>query len=140
VDQQCVECRTTPDCTTAGDLCIDNICQPGCTVNDECPAFFNCVAGECVEATCIDDRECIFSDNDLLSVCVGGACRVPCESDAQCTGLQVCEGGGCVYVGCTTDAQCRYELNTYQQNNLFTGDPAWLPPLVGRCVPPTATP
>lgn len=123
---RCVECTEDEHCDEANDeACVQNVCRKPCTVNEECPLFYSCDAGECVYRGCTSDRECVLAlggngaggDDSRLAKCLPSdadpainTCKIPCENDAACGKLQICEAGYCKFVGCQTDEECRAYL------------------------------
>lgn len=111
---KCVECTTNDQCDVdAGEMCKLGLCEKGCVVNEDCPFFNACTAGECVYTGCLEDRDCILYRQRADAVCkeVKGKafkeCVVPCEENAECPSLHVCENGECAFLGCENDEQCR---------------------------------
>lgn len=112
----CRQCAEHADCAAESDRCIEGVCTPPCTRDEQCPLLHACEEGDCVEVGCSSDRECAFLRKDERARCRDGACTVPCERDIDCAGgsgensFQVCEAGECVFVGCESDAECRVLL------------------------------
>jgi hypothetical protein len=107
VDGACRECAEHGDCLAEGDRCIEGVCQAPCTVDEQCPLFSACSAGECVEVGCTSDLECVFFLGDTRATCGDAECRVPCASSLECAAVEVCFEGACIFVGCETDSECR---------------------------------
>lgn len=113
---RCVQCKTTADCADEEDICVEGRCIEGCKVDDECPVFNNCQAGQCVHVGCVSDRECILYSRNADAKCEESkdekdkgkkSCSIPCEENAECGTLNVCEDGECKFLGCETDTDCR---------------------------------
>ncbi len=127
----CVECLTVDDCDAAdGEKCIANVCDAGCEVNEDCPLFHSCTAGECKDTGCTSDRECILFTRRSDSVCkaVEGSerkqCSVPCTENAECGPLQLCKEGECMFLGCETAEECRTYLGIENEDdNVDFGQP-----------------
>jgi hypothetical protein len=123
VDGSCHECAVSTDCAGAESLCVDGSCEAPCQNDEECPLFYGCQAGECVEVGCQTDKECAFYLRDDRAHCDDGACGVPCEADWQCApelgeiSLDACIAGVCTFVGCDTDAECRAYLGLENENS-----------------------
>jgi hypothetical protein len=112
VNATCVECKATTDCADQpGTTCVSGVCREPCTRNEQCPLFFGCQAGACVDVGCMSDRECAFGTGNPRSKCVDKKCSTPCESDSECATLgnpfNACENGRCVFVGCESNEECR---------------------------------
>ncbi len=112
VNTTCVECKAETDCANKpGTTCVGGTCREPCTRNEQCPLFFGCQSGQCVDVGCMSDRECAFANNNPRSKCVEKKCSTPCETDAECmqagNPFNACEDGRCVFVGCETNEECR---------------------------------
>lgn len=105
VTKTCRSCAGTSqaladqDCTLQGypngTICVDGMCQQGCTDNDHCPSGL-CLAGHC--QACSADSQCGFarSCNEASGVCVEGTCAV----DSDCpTPTMPCKQATCALVG-----------------------------------------
>jgi Cys-rich repeat protein len=80
----CEECADNSHCP-AGQVCVDNECEPTCMTDTDCSADGGGQAPHC---------------NPTTKVCA------ECGSDAHCTGTQtVCIAGSCE--DCTTDMHCQ---------------------------------
>ena len=89
------------DLPDAGDLP-----EPECRNPADCPQFFTCRAGACVETTCGSDAEC-----GRGNVCRGDRCEevgdAACEADDACGYLWRCgDGGRCIFGQCDVHADC----------------------------------
>ncbi len=111
VGTKCSQCRTKDDCTLTDTDCIEGVCRKPCERNEQCPLFYGCQSGKCVDEGCKSDRECYFSTNDPRAKCVDTECVTPCDNDAECTtAFNLCEGGRCVFAGCSSHEECRVYL------------------------------
>lgn len=120
VATKCSQCRTGEDCGT-GTECVDGQCRAPCERNEQCPLFYACQTGKCVDVGCSSDRECFFASGDPRAKCSDKECSSPCDKDAECTrAFEVCEQGRCVFAGCQSDEECRVYLNLQNQVGLNT--------------------
>lgn len=110
---QCVTCTGELGCGLNQE-CVDNECLTTCQTKEDCPFFYACDDGECVETGCQTDRECVAYTYNALATCDedSGECTEPCQSDAECDavigyGFRACIDGSCQAVGCDTDEECR---------------------------------
>ena len=119
----CVECQSDVDCEAGeGEVCMAGTCERPCQKNEECPLFHACTDGECVEAGCQSDRECVLAlsgfdggEDARLSQCLPSdtdpdrnVCKIPCENDGACgSDFSVCDQGFCKFIGCESDEDCR---------------------------------
>ncbi|MFO0649188.1 MAG: hypothetical protein U0326_23300 [Polyangiales bacterium] len=89
----CVECATNAHCT-AGQLCVGNVCVPGCDDTHACPTGQTCCANACVD-TQSNVANCGMCTNrctvpNAMAACMNGSCAVGtctapfanCDSDA----------------------------------------------------------
>lgn len=123
---RCSQCEVSDDCLDPDDQCVNNVCRSGCQRNEQCPLFYECRSGECVDVGCQSDRECYFATNDPRSECRDTECMSPCDNDAECGTFSLCEDGACVFVGCETDEECRIYLglaNTFGSDQAVCRDP-----------------
>jgi hypothetical protein len=92
---QCVECRTTADCT-GGTFCnASGVCE-GCA---QAPA--SCSAdGGLPNHSCSKDTDCPRGD-----YCDSYVCKAGCSMDSECETGQTCKNNQCA-AGCTTDSNC----------------------------------
>ena len=100
----CVECTTAADCSN-GELCNNNVCEPPCTSDADCPAAHPV----CSDAfLCVDCRT--ESDCDANEVCMAETCVPSCVTDADCTepAAPVCNTtvGACVLCTATNATAC----------------------------------
>jgi hypothetical protein len=109
-DGVCAQCVMSSDCPVEGEQCMSGVCRAGCERNDQCPLFFACQEGECIETGCQSARECYFATQDPLSECRDGTCVTPCENDAECGAFEACSNRSCMFIGCETDEECRILL------------------------------
>jgi hypothetical protein len=98
-----MDADTGPD-VGAGDTA--DLPEPECRNPTDCPLFFTCQAGVCVETACSSDAEC-GSGN----VCRDARCAViddaPCDADDACGYLWRCsDTGRCVFGECEVHADC----------------------------------
>lgn len=106
--QKCVQCALKADCADPSAECVAGVCREACTRNEQCPLFFSCDAGKCVDTGCKTDRECYFATQDPRSTCVETKCVTPCDTDSECLGdFNVCDKGRCIFVGCENNEECR---------------------------------
>jgi hypothetical protein len=98
----CLTCLRDEHCT-AGNLCVGNLCVPGCNAARPCPSAQTCCGGACVEVqtntshcgAC--DRRCAAANS--TSVCRAGACGL-----GACTAPYAdCDGD--LANGCETDTR-----------------------------------
>jgi hypothetical protein len=106
-------------------------CKRPCEFNEECPFFWQCVAGQCVETGCTSDRECVLAagsanpggfEDGCLQRCLASdedptinTCKIPCENDGACSQFQVCAEGYCKFVGCQEHEECRAYLGVERE-------------------------
>jgi hypothetical protein len=140
-DGRCVECVDNEECDEDnGETCKNGACEKPCEVNEECPLFNECDAGECKYVGCHSDRECILAasrgtaegetpqpttsngDDPRMFQCLPSdteegvrVCKIPCENDGSCGQFQVCDDGFCKFVGCENDEECRGYLGLTNQ-------------------------
>ena len=108
------------------------VCQPGCTVLDDCvtgsPAFdadnYSCETGLCRYTGCVSDDECrgVFGSSYACRDAGSGipTCLQACAAVADCgAGSPAfdmdnyrCESTVCVYEGCRDDAECEGTYGT----------------------------
>lgn len=95
----CVECDTAADCSN-GELCNDNVCEPPCVTNDDCPAEHPVCSEAFVCVDCATDLDC-----DGTDVCRANDCVPSCTTNADCTtpALPVCNTDDGVCVLCTAE-------------------------------------
>ena len=100
----CVGCLSDANCT-AGNLCVNNACVPGCSGTKPCPSGQQCQLpqGQCVQ--CVDNSGCggatpfcLTSENRCVT-CLPGA-QDTCPQGSYCRADNVCEQG------CKTGADC----------------------------------
>jgi hypothetical protein len=115
----CVECLIAGDCTGDNECCIGNRCAccpgffrnaegdcveiPQCNSDDDCPACFVCVDGECAPQVCPDGKVCV--DGECVDECdceerwcpAGKVCVPHFTNTCYCKG---CEGA------CTNNGDC----------------------------------
>jgi hypothetical protein len=110
---ECVQCVNAVDCGANQD-CVENKCVTTCHVKEDCPFFYTCDDGACVETGCETDRECVAWTYNALATCDAdsGDCTEPCQTDAECDSafnysFRACVEGTCQDVGCDTDEECR---------------------------------
>jgi hypothetical protein len=139
---RCIECMDDTDCDDM-EACQNGFCDTPCTQNEECPLFYGCKEGDCVETGCSSDRQCVlaFSDDggedSRLAKCLPPddesdtpICKIPCENDGSCAEFQVCTGGYCKFIGCKDNEDCRAYLGLENQNP--DGDALFVPQAVCR--------
>lgn len=68
-------------------------CLPGTTCPGPYPNNFDCIAGLCTPAVCVDDADCMTVDPASVCRDVRGVatCIVPCSDPADCT-VGTCDG------------------------------------------------
>jgi len=127
-NEKCVQCLNTEDCAD-DEKCEANVCVGDCKIDEDCPLFNTCTAGECIETGCTSNRECILYRQRADAECVEGtasekpSCKVPCQENAECGPLFVCEEGECAYLGCETDEECRTQLGLDDNDFVPEGQP-----------------
>ena len=97
---RCVACVQDDQCAK-GNVCLKNICTPGCADDSRCPANAGkCCGGQCVDATS-DVANCggcgmACSQMHASATCSGGACKLgscnPGWADCNMNPADGCEG------------------------------------------------
>jgi hypothetical protein len=98
------QCTTSAQCMAPDPVCIDQVCVPSCTVDNDCMGIAGhpyCASdGTCV--ACLKDSECTTADAPVCDM-TKRACR-GCNQDAECASGVCLEADGT----CAADAAVIY--------------------------------